>query len=83
MRSMTLDAMTMDDVLTRAGASAGDDRDYWVRIAKAKLAEYRRLMPGMAKIVGPSCDWRARGAVWQAAIDAITTGATPCPTPDQ
>lgn len=72
MRSLTLDNMEMAEVLDRAWA-AGDGA-YWLRVAKTKLAEYRRYMPKLERFT-PGCDWRTKAADWQTEIDRIERSA--------
>jgi hypothetical protein len=73
MRSKRLDEMTMDDVLNRATETKDDRREYWLRVAKAKLSGYRRTMPKLAQFV-PNFNWQKKAAVVATQIDMIEAG---------
>lgn len=68
MRSLMLDNMPMSEVLSRARIAG--DGEYWLRVAKTKLAEYCRDMPRLARFV-PDVDWQANAAEWRKEIQRI------------
>jgi len=71
MKNLTLDELTMDEVLNNA--ARGINRDYWLRIAETKLREYCELMPKLDRFLDADKrgQWPVRAAAWQCDMNSI------------
>lgn len=70
MRSEFLDNLSLDEVLDRVRCDK-TNREYWIRVARCKLSEYRRLMPRLSRFVPDGEPWQVKHDRWTKQLDRL------------